>query len=86
MQFIQAILNDKIVFKDRKKAEVSNQILEHTSALNNDVDRLLRINIMSLTNEMVKELSKEIAATETEFKFWSKETPQNQFKLDVEGV
>lgn len=86
MQFIQAVLDDKIVFKNRKKNDVADQILNVTSALPNDTDRLLRINIMSLTDEMVKELSKEIKATEKELKFWNKTTPRKQFIQDLEEI
>ena len=86
MQFIQAVLDDKIVFKNRKKNDVADQILNVTSALPNDTDRLLRINIMSLTDEMVKELTKEIKATEKELKFWNKTTPRKQFIQDLEEI
>lgn len=86
MQFIQAVLDDKIVFKNRKKNDVADQILNVTSALPNDTDRLLRINIMSLTDEMVKELLKEIKATEKELKFWNKTTPRKQFIQDLEEI
>ena len=86
MEFIQAVLDEKIVFKNRKKADVGNQILQNTSALDSDIDRLLRINIMSLTDEMVKELAKEIKSAQAEFKFWSKTTPKAQFESDLEGI
>ena len=87
MQFIQAVLDNKIEFKNKKKNDVAQRIYEETDALNdNDVDRLLRINILSLTDEMVKDLAKEIKAAEKELKFWSKETPKNQFASDLEEV
>lgn len=84
MEFIQAVLDDKIVFKNQKKVAVSKQILGNTAATNEDVDRLLRINIMSLTDEMVKELAKEIKQAEKELAFWHKEKPTNQFRKDLE--
>jgi DNA topoisomerase-2 len=86
MEFIQSVLDDKIIFKNRKKADVGKQILDNTDAIDSDVDKLLRINIMSLTDEMVKELSKEIKSAQAERKFWSKETPKNQFTTDLEGL
>lgn len=86
MEFIQSVLDDKIVFKNRKKKDVSDQILNVTSALPNDTDRLLRINIMSLTDEMVRELTKEIRSAQAELKFWTKTTPQLQFESDLEGI
>ena len=86
MQFIQAVLDDKIVFKNKKKAAVGKQIVEHTDATQDQIDRLLRINIMSLTDEMVKELKKEIGQAQRDYKFWSREKPQTQFALDLEEI
>jgi DNA gyrase/topoisomerase IV subunit A len=86
MEFIQSVLDDKIVFKNRKKKDVGNQILENTTALDNDIDRLLRTNIMGLTDVMVRELTKEIRSAQAELKFWTKTTPQLQFESDLEGI
>lgn len=86
MEFIQAVLDDRIIFKNRKKADVGTQILGATTALDSDIDRLLRINIMSLTDEMVKELTKEIKSAQSELKFWNKTTPKDQFESDLEGI
>ena len=83
MEFIQSVLDNNIEFKNRKKADVGKQILANTTALDADVDRLLRINIMSLTDEMVKDLSKEIKEAEKQLKFWAKETPKSQFEKDL---
>lgn len=87
MEFIQAVLNEKIVFKNKKKKEVSEQIVDNTSALGeSDCDRLLRINIMSLTEEMVHELEKEISEANKEVKYWTSTTPDKQFSLDLEEI
>lgn len=86
MEFIQAVLDEKIVFKNKKKAEVGKQILSTTSAIEDDVDRLLRINIMSLTDEMVKELTKEIKEADKDLQFWSKTTPKDQFESDLTSL
>lgn len=85
-QFIGAVLEDNIIFKNRKKKDVGNQILDVTDALPEDVDRLLRINIMSLTDEMVKELEKEIKEAQKELKYWTKETPKTQFEKDLDEL
>lgn len=85
-QFIGAVLEDNIIFKNRKKKDVGNQILEVTDALPEDIDRLLRINIMSLTDEMVKELEKEIKAAQKELKYWTKTTPKKQFVKDLDEL
>ena len=86
MQFIQAVLDDKIIFKNKKKAAVAKQILAVTDATDDQIDRLLRINIMSLTDEMVKELKKEIGQAQKDYNFWKKETPQNQFISDLDEL
>jgi DNA topoisomerase-2 len=83
MQFIQAVLDDKIRFKGQKKDEVGKQILETTEAIQDDIDRLLRINIMSLTAEMVKQLEIEIKDAQKELAYWSKTTPKDQFTKDL---
>lgn len=87
MQFIQAVLDSKIEFKNKKKAEVSNQIFDNTEALNDEtVEKLLRINILSLTDEMVKQLEKEIQACKKDLEFWKKTTPDSQFAQDLEEI
>ena len=87
MQFIQAVLDSKIEFKNKKKKDVTQQIYEETHALNEtDIDKLLRINILSLTDEMVQDLAKEIKEAQKNLKFWSKEIPKNQFIKDLEEI
>jgi DNA gyrase/topoisomerase IV subunit A len=87
MQFIQAVLDEKIKFKNRKKADVSSQILDLTNARDQeDCDRLLRINIMSLTDEMVKQLQKEIAEAKKNLSFWKKTTVEDQFIGDLHDL
>jgi DNA gyrase/topoisomerase IV subunit A len=85
-QFIQAVLDEKVKFKNKKKAEVAKQILENTEALESDVDRLLRINIMSLTDEMVKELDKDIIESKNRLKYWKSTTPNEQFVADLDSL
>jgi hypothetical protein len=41
---------------------------------------------MSLTDEMVKELKKEIGQAQRDYKFWSREKPQTQFALDLKEI
>ena len=87
MNFIQAVLDDKIIFKNKKKKQVVDQMVDAlVPILNDDSERLLRINIMSLTDEMVKELAKEIKAADKELKFWKTTTPKAQFITDIEEV
>lgn len=86
MEFIQAVLDGNIVFKNQKKAIVATSILGCTSALDKDIDRLLRINLLSLTDEMVKELMKEIKETKKTLMFWKKTKPKEQFISDLEEI
>lgn len=86
MQFIQAVLDDKIVFRNKKKADVESQILACTDALADDPDRLLKINIASLTDEMVKELAKKIKECEKTLKRWKTTTVKQQFLEDLEEI
>jgi DNA topoisomerase-2 len=87
MNFIQAVLDDNIVFKNKKKAQVVDQMINALIPLcNDDSERLLRINIMSLTDEMVKSLAKEIKEAQAELKFWKTTTPSNQFTTDIDKL
>lgn len=87
MQFIQAVIDEKIKFKNQKKAQVSKQIMSETDADNqDDCDRLLRINIMSLTDEMVKQLQKEIRQAKKDLTFWKKTTTKEQFLGDLNDL
>lgn len=84
MQFIQSVLNNKIEFKNKKKDDVAKQIYSTTEALNdNDIDRLLRINILSLTDEMVKQLEQEINECKSRLEYWMSTTPKEQFVDDL---
>jgi len=86
LQFVRAVLDDKIVFKGKKKANVVEQILSATDASKEDADKLLRMNIISLTSEMVDELVKQIKVTEKTLKFWETTTETKQFVADIEEL
>jgi DNA gyrase/topoisomerase IV subunit A len=86
MEFIQAVIDEKVQFKNKKKAEVGVQILKLTSALDDDVDRLLRINIMSLTDEMVKQLRDEIEENKKKLTYWKGTSPKEQFLNDLDDI
>lgn len=86
MEFIQAVIDNRIQFKNQKKAAVCSQILDETSALETDCDRLLRINLMNLTDEMVKQLKKEIEEAKKSLKFWQKTTVKEQFLSDLKEL
>lgn len=83
MQFIEAVLDDVIRFKNKTKAEVERQILASTEALPTDIDRLLKVNILSLTHEMVNELIDQIKKVKKSIKYWKSTTPKQQFIDDL---
>jgi DNA gyrase/topoisomerase IV subunit A len=86
MQFIRAVLDDKIVFKSKTKKDVISQILKETDANSEDGERLLRINIMSLTSEMVDALYKEQKEAEKNLTLWTSTTEKKQFMSDLEKL
>jgi hypothetical protein len=84
--FIQAVLEDNIVFKGKNKSQVSKQILSSTSALDSDCDRLLRMNLLTLTMEQIKELMVKIKEARSSLKYWNSTDPNEQFMNDLEKL
>lgn len=82
-EFIRRVLDSKIVFKNKTKIEVAQQIMKIKEAVTEDVDRLLRINLLSLTKEMIDELVASEAKVNEAMAFWEKETPDTQFASDL---
>lgn len=86
MEFILAVLDEKIKFKGNKKDQVAKQILATTSAIPEDTDRLLRLNIMTLTQEQVDELKQQLKENAKTLKYWCSTTPGNQFVEDLDQL
>jgi DNA gyrase/topoisomerase IV subunit A len=86
MQFIQKVIGGKIDFKNKKKNDVSKQIMSCTDALESDIERLLKINLLSLTDEMVQELQKQIIEIDKSYNFWSNTTTKEQFLSDLKSL
>jgi len=86
MQFISVVLDEKIAFKGNKKDNVVAQIMSNTEATLADCDRLLRLNIMTLTDEMVQILKNEIKDAKLNLKFWESTTVKEQFIEDLEKL
>tara|TARA_B110000503_G_scaffold75014_1_gene115794 strand:- start:1685 stop:3049 length:1365 start_codon:yes stop_codon:yes gene_type:complete len=86
MQFIQFVLDGEIQFKNKKKDFICDQIMTLTDASRLDLDRLLRINLLSLTDEMVKDLKQKIIECKDRLKFWSSTTPKDQFETDLNDI
>jgi DNA gyrase/topoisomerase IV subunit A len=84
-EFIKAVLEDQIVFKGKTKDQVVKQMVDAGIQLErDDADRLLRMNILSLTKEMVVELMNQIKEAKEQLKFWKTTTAQDQFVSDLE--
>ena len=86
IQFINAVLDEKIKFKNQKKDQVCVQIKNHTDAIDEDLPKLLALNILSLTHEQVKDLEKQIREQKKILKYWQGTTPELQFEEDLVGV
>lgn len=86
MEFIIAVLDSKIVFKNRNKVSVMKQTLDNTSALDSDMDKLLGINILSLTKEMVIKLKENIQEAKDNLSYWKKTSPKEQFIEDLSNM
>jgi DNA gyrase/topoisomerase IV subunit A len=86
MEFIQANIDDQIVYKNNTKDQVVNQIMQETSALGGDTNRLLALSFLNATNEEIVKLKKQIEESKTTLSFWQSTTPQEQFNTDLENV
>ena len=86
MEFIQANIDDRIVYKNNTKDQVVNQIMQETSALGGDTNRLLALSFLNATNEEIVKLKKQIEESKTTLSFWQSTTPQEQFNTDLENV
>lgn len=86
MEFVQANVDGRIVFKDNSKAQVIKQIMQETSGTGGDTNRLLALSILNLTKEEIVKLKKQIAESKRTLNFWKKTTPINQFKTDLETL
>jgi DNA gyrase/topoisomerase IV subunit A len=86
IEFIEAVLDDKIVFKNQTRKQAGEQILTLTKALDTDVSRLLSLNMLSLTKEQVTSLKKEIKDAEAALRYWKKTTPKDQYSEDLDGL
>ena len=86
MEFVQANVDGRIVFKDNSKAQVIKQIMQETSGTGGDTNRLLALSILNLTKEEIVKLKKQIAESKRTLHFWKKTTPQEQFVTDLENI
>src|SRR5690606_24263778 len=75
IEFILAVLDEKITFKNKTRDNVKEQILKHTSARDSDTQRLLQLNLLNLTSEQVAANKKEIKENKIALTYWKKTTP-----------
>lgn len=87
MHFIISVLENKIVFKEKKRKEVEDQIMSVVKGVKEeDVDSLLRINILSLTSEQVSALADDILKNKKEIEYWTNTTVEEQFLNDLNEI
>lgn len=87
MYFILAVLENRIIFKDKKKSDIIKQIeVEVNGVVSEDIERLLKINFTALTQEGVSELAQEILDNKKELKYWKSTTVDEQFLKDLESL
>jgi len=81
MEFIQAVVDGRIVFKDHTRTQVQSQIMNETSAEGGDCARLLSLGIMTLTKDEIVKLKKQIAESKRTLTFWKKTKPKTNSQL-----
>ncbi len=86
IQFIEGVLDEEIVFKGKTRKQVGERVLEVTDAIDDDIGRLLALNILSLTKEQVEALRKEIREAEAALKYWKSTTPGDQYVSDLDAL
>ena len=79
MEFVQANVDGRIVFKDNTKTQVIKQIMEETSGTGGDTNRLLALSILNLTKEEIVKLKKQIA----EYKVTESESRARRLAKDL---
>jgi len=84
IEFIEAVLDDVIAFKNRKRKEIESDILQHINALDRDIGKLLSINLAGLTLEQVDALRQEIKDAEQRLIYWKSTTPTDQYIEDLD--
>ena len=86
--FVQSTVNraSDTLSKNNTKEQVVNQIMQETSALGGDTNRLLALSFLNATNEEIVKLKKQIEESKTTLSFWNKTTPNEQFTTDLENV
>ena len=82
--FINAVLTDEIVFLGMTKSNIISQIHDALVLVTDeDCERLLKLNILNLTKEMVDSLNDQIKKEEANFKYWEATDPAEQFSTDL---
>ena len=84
--FILSVLNDNIDLKGKTKAFIITQILDTTEATDDDCERLLRMNILSLTKEMMDELKAKVEVSTNNSIYWDGTTALDQFEKDIKTL
>lgn len=87
MKFIRAVLDNKITFKNMSKDKVCDQIKKVIPESDTEYhNRLLNINLLSLTEDMIKDLQHKIDESMETYDYWKQTTEKDQFMEDLEKM
>lgn len=85
--FVEAVLDDRIVFKNKKKQQLVNEISALLGCSETDSESLLRMNFTSLTKEMIDDLRLQIKNEKETLSYWdTTATPKEQFNKDLSAL
>lgn len=86
MKFVKAVLADQIDFRGRKKADVIADVVGLLGCEEETAERLLKMNLLSFTDELVIKLREEINEKREEIQYWKTTTPTEQYEDDMKAI
>lgn len=85
-EFINQVLDGELVFKNKTKDQLQVEIARIKLYIEGDENRLLAMNILSLTKEMVDNLSKDIIKAKDDVAVWKATNESDQFLSDLKDL
>lgn len=83
--FISMVLKDEIKISGRKKADVIKDI-EAVDKLKGHSDKLISMNLYHITKEEAKKLAEQAKELKSEYEYWTKTTPEVEYKKDLDEI
>lgn len=85
--FINAILNNKIVIKDKSRKELIDELNNHHAEhIKSYAEDVISLQMYRLTTDEIEKLQKEKKQKEINLKYWQSTTPKKEFLLDLENL